>query len=115
MMASEVLILDKSPCLAAPNHGPVLSFAFCDAVLTGVVIIPKLFGFVPCFLAASILTLILTLSGIAGTGGGGSSEKYGLLGIPPVLSDLCDSELGDGDGDRNVLSVIDPELDCLLR
>ena len=33
--------------------------------------------------------------------------------MPPLLKDLCDG--APGEGDRNVLSVIDPELDCLLR
>jgi hypothetical protein len=70
MMASEVLTLERSPCFAAPKNDPVLSFDFCDAVLTGVDTIPKLLGLPPCLFAASMLTL----AGIAGTGGGGSSD-----------------------------------------
>lgn len=55
---------------------------------------------------------MLTLCGIAGTGGAISSDWYEFLGIPPLLRDLCAG--APGDGDRNVRSVMDPELPCLL-
>lgn len=57
---------------------------------------------------------MLTLCGIAGTGGAISSEWYEFLGIPPLLSDLWVCVWAPGDDERNVRSVIDPELACLL-
>lgn len=41
-----------------------------------------------------------------------SSDWYEFLGIPPLLRDLCGC--APGDGDRNVRSVMDPELPFLL-
>lgn len=45
MIASEVLTFAGSPVFAAPNQVPPPLLAFCDAVLTGAVTIPRLLGF----------------------------------------------------------------------
>lgn len=107
IIASEVLTFAGSPVFAAPNQVPPALLAFCDAVLTGAVTMPRLLGF--CLAWAACM---LTLCGIAGTGGAISSEWYEFLGNPPLLRDLC--LCAPGDGDRNVRSVMDPELLCLL-
>lgn len=80
----------------------------------------RLLGLVPPLDRAAAM---FTLSGRAGTGGGGSSPLrpfispvYAVRGVPPLLSDLwCVFALAPGDGDlRKVRSVIDPEEPCLL-
>lgn len=104
IIASEVRTFEGSPAFAALNHVPDASlFIFCDAVRTGVLPIPKLFGLCICrpfaFRPASIF------SGIAGTGGAISSGEF--LGIPPILDDRC------GEGDRNERWLIELELPFL--
>lgn len=69
MIASEVLTFAGSPVFAAPNQVPPALVAFCDAVLTGAVTIPRLLGF--CLAWAACM---LTLCGMAGTGGAMSSD-----------------------------------------
>lgn len=78
--------------------------------MTGGFTKPKLLGLAPRARAAAIFTL----SGIAGTGGGGASSiEYGVRGVPPLL--WLRWWCGPGLGERKVRSVIDPEDDCLLR
>lgn len=120
MIASLVLTLPRSPILAAPNQLPPGSFAcfsaiLCDAVFTGVLTNGRLFGLAPPLARAAAM---FTLSGSAGTGGGGSSPmapRYAARGVPPLLSDRWCVVAAPGDGDlRKVRSVMDPEEGCLL-
>lgn len=111
MTASPVLTLPISPTFAAPNQVPPFSFSaiLWLAVLTGVLTIPELVGLSPLARAAAMFTL----SGIAGTGGGGASSiMKGVRGVAPLL---WLRRCGPGLGERKVRSVMDPEDDCLLR